>query len=49
MFLLGFLLLTEPSSCVPGYIYCNKEDLTIMSCLTQYDGHQSSDVLLSIW
>ena len=49
LFLPGFLLLTEPSSCVPGAINCNKEDLTIMSSLTQDDDHQSSDVLLSIW
>ena len=44
----GFILLTEPSSCVPGDINCNKEDLTIMSSLTQDDDNQSSDVLLYI-
>ena len=46
LFLPGFLLLTEPSSCVTGAINWNKEDLTIMSSLTQYDYHQSSDVLI---
>ena len=49
LFLPGFILLTEPSSCVKGAINCNKEDLEIMSSLTQYDDHQSRDVLLSIW
>ena len=34
MFIPGFLLLTEPSSCVPVAINCNKEDLSIMSSLT---------------
>ena len=46
LFLPGFLLLTEPTFSVPGVINCNKEDLTIMSSLTQYDYHQSSNVLL---
>ena len=45
----GFLLLTEPSSCVPGYINCNKEDMKIMLSPTQDGDHQNSDVLLSIW
>ena len=49
LFLPGFLPLTEPFSCVPGAINCNKEDLTIMSSVTQDDDHQSSDVFLSIW
>ena len=49
LFLPGFILLTEPYSCVPGDINCNKEDMTIMSSVTQYDDNQSSDVLLSIW
>ena len=49
LFLPGFILLIEPSYCVPGAINCNKEDLTIISSVTQYDGHQSSDVLLYIW
>ena len=48
LFLRGFLLLTEPSSCVPGDINCNKEDLTIVSSVTQYDDHQSSDFLLLV-
>ena len=48
MFLPGFLLLTEPSSCVLGDIKCNKEDLTIMSSITQYDDDKISDVILSI-
>ena len=43
-----FLLLTETSLCVPGDINCNKEDMTIMSSVTQDDDDQSSDVLLSI-
>ena len=44
-----FLLLIEPSYCVPGAINCNKEDITIMSSLTQDYDSQSSDDLLSIW
>ena len=48
LFLTGLLLLTEPYSCVPGAINCNKEDLKIMPSLTQDDYHQSSDVLLSL-
>ena len=46
LFLPGFLLLTEPSSCVSGDINHNKEYLTIMSSITQDDDHKSSDVLL---
>ena len=42
------LLLTETSSFDLGAINCRKEDLKIMSSLTQYDHHQISDVLLSI-
>ena len=49
MFLPGFILLTEPSSCSPGYINCNKKDLTTISSLTQDDDNQISDVLLSIF
>ena len=49
LFLPGFCLLTESSSFVPGAINCNKEDMEIMSSITQYDDHQSSDFLLSIW
>ena len=49
LFLPGFIVPKEPSSCVTGAINCNKEDLTIISSATQYDDHQSSDVLLSIW
>ena len=49
LFLTGFILLMEPSSCVPGYINCNKEDMKIMSSLTQDNYHQSSNVFLSIW
>ena len=49
LFLPEFLLLTEPSSFVPGNINCNKEDMKIMSSITQDADHQSSDVLLSIW
>ena len=49
LFLPVFLLLTEPSYCVPGDINCNKEDLKIMSSVTQDDDHQSSNVILSIW
>ena len=49
IFLPIFILLTEPSSCVTVNINYNKEDLKIMSSLTHDDGHQSSDVLLSIW
>ena len=49
LFLPGFLLLTESSSCVPGAINFNKEDLAIMSSVTQYNDNQRSDVLLSIW
>ena len=48
MFFPGFLLLTETSYCVTVDINCNKEDLTIMSSVTQYDDHQSSDVILLI-
>ena len=49
IFLPVFILLTEPSSCVPGAINYNKEDLTIMLSFTQDNDHQISDVLLSIW
>ena len=49
LFLPGFLLPKEPSSCVTGDINYNKEDLKIMSSLTQNDDHQSSDVLFLIW
>ena len=49
VFLPGFILLTESSSCVSGAINCNKEDLTIVSSITQDDDHQISDVILSIW
>ena len=49
LFIPGFLLLTESSSCVPGDINCNKEDMTIIPCVTQYDDSQSSDVLISVW
>ena len=49
LFLPGFLLITEPSSCVTGAINRNKEDLKIMSSTTQDDNHHSSDVILSIW
>ena len=48
LFLPGFLLLIEPSSFVPGDINCNKEDLKIISSVTQDYDHQSSDVLLSM-
>ena len=48
LFLPGFFLLTEPYYCVPWAIKYNKEDLKIMSSVTQDDDHQSSDVLLSI-
>ena len=48
LFLPSFLLLTEPSSCVPGAINYNKEDLKIVSSVTQYDDHQSSDFLLLV-
>ena len=34
LFLPGFILLTEPSYCVPGDINCNKEDMKIISSLT---------------
>ena len=44
LFLTGFLLLPEPSSCVTGAINYTKEDTTIMSSLNQDDDHQSSDV-----
>ena len=44
LFLTGFILLIEPSSCVKGAINCNKEDLTIMSSHTQDDDHQFSYV-----
>ena len=49
LFLNGFLLLTEPSYFVPVAINYNKEDLEIMSSLTQDDDHKSSDFLLSVW
>ena len=49
MFIPGFILLPEPYYCVPGSIKCNKDDLKIMSSLTQDDDHQSSGILLSIW
>ena len=49
MFLPGVIILTEPSSCVPGDINCNKEDMIIMSSLNQDDGNQSIDFLNSIW
>ena len=49
MFLPGFLLLTDPYSCVPGDINCNKEDMKTMSSLNQDDDNQSSDVILYIW
>ena len=49
LFIPGFTLLPKSYSCVPGAINCNKEDIKIMSSLTQDDDHQSSDVLLSIW
>ena len=49
LFLPGFLLLIEPYYCVTGAINYNKEDLKIMSSLTQDDDHQRSDVILSIW
>ena len=48
LFLTGFILLIEPSYCVPGAIKCNKQYLIIVSSLTQDNYHQSSDVLLSI-
>ena len=48
-FLPGFLLLTEFLYCVTGDIKCNKQDLKIVSNVTQYDDHKSSDFLLSIW
>ena len=46
LFLPGFLLLTETSSCVPGAINCNKEDMTIMPCVKRIAGesHESFDV-----
>ena len=46
LFLPLFLLLSETYYCVPGTINCNKEYLTIMSSLTQYNDHQSIDFLL---
>ena len=49
MFLPSFLLLKESSSCVTGAIKCNKEDMKIMSSVTQDYDHQRSDVLLYIW
>ena len=49
LFLPIFLLLTEPYYSVTGAIKFNKEDLTIISSLNQYDDHQISDVILSIW
>ena len=48
-FLPGFLLLTDPYSCVPGDINCNNKDLAIVSSLTQDDYHQRSYFTLSIW
>ena len=45
----GFLLLIEPFSLCSRRYQLHKEYLTIMSSLTQDDGHQSSDVLLSVW
>ena len=48
LFLPGFIPLTESSSCVPGAINCNKENMTIMSSFIQYYDHKVSDVLLSI-
>ena len=48
-FLPGFILLTEPSSCVTGAINDKKEDMKIMSSVTQDNDHQSSNVLLYIW
>ena len=49
LFLPNFLLLTETYSCVPRDIKCNKEDLTIMTSLTQDYDHQRSDVLIQFW
>ena len=49
MFLPGFLLQTEPSTCFPGAINFKKGDLTIISSLTQYYYHQNSCVILYIW
>ena len=49
LFIPSFLLPTEPSYCSTGDINWNKEDLKIMSSLTQDDDHQISYVLLSIW
>ena len=49
LFLTGFIPLIEPYYCVPGYIKCNKEDLNIMSSVTQDDDHLRSDVILYIW
>ena len=46
LFLTVFILLIQPSYCVPGAIKCTKEDLTKISSLTQYDDHQISDVIL---
>ena len=43
-----FLLLTEAYFCIPGDINCNKEDMMIMSSVTQDDDDQISNVLLSI-
>ena len=49
LFFPGFIISTESSSCVPGDINCNKEDLTIMLSVTQDDDHKITDVLLLIW
>ena len=48
MFIYGFLILTETSDCVPVDINCNKEDMTIMSGLTQDDSEKISGDHLSI-
>ena len=49
LFLPGFILLTETSSCVPGAINCNKENLKTFSSLNKDHDHQKSDVILLIW
>ena len=49
LFLPGFIILIEPSSCVTGSINYNKEDLTIMSSHTQDDDYQSKNVIHSVW
>ena len=48
LFIPGFILLKEPYSCITGAINYNKEDLEIMSSITQYDDHKSNDVQLFI-